>query len=149
MTNEVRDPVREFLSSYWEARREEARLKRRAEELTCQCESITAKYGGVPRGGGGGNTTMTAWDALIEAKSRVDRKIVEWAKLEAEIEAFISSLDDPSHREVLRYRYLEGLWWEDIGARMNYHPDHVRRRIHGAALQAARQKWEEREAQKA
>lgn len=141
MIIEVRDPVREFLESYWEVRREADRLDRRVEELTCQCENITSKYGGMPRGGGG-SSSMTAWDALIEAKNRVEAKLLEYLKREAEVEAFIDSLDNKLHRQVLRYRYLEELDWETIGELTNYYPDHVRRRIHGAALNAAREKWE-------
>ena len=137
MTKEVRDPVREFLESYWETRRD-----RRVEELTCQCESITSKYGVTPRGGSG-RSSVSVWDALIEAKDRVEAKLVESLKLEAAIEDFIDALDNPLHRELLRYRYLEGLSWEDVGEHINRNPDYARRELHGAALQAARKKWRE------
>lgn len=149
MASEERDPVREFLESYWEANRESDRLERRIEELTCQCEHITAKYGSIPGGGGGGNSSMTTWDALIEAKNRYLAKLAESLRLEAEVEKFINSLDNRLYRAVLRYKYLEEMRWEEIGDRVHYNPDHVRRRIHGAALNAARKKWEEREAIKA
>jgi hypothetical protein len=143
----MKDPVREFLESYWELRRESDRLSRRIEELTCQCENMTAKYGGMPRGGGGGSAAAV-WDALIEAKDRVNARLIESLQREAEIEAFIDSIPNKLHRQILRCRYLEGLHWQEIETRVNYYHGHVRRYLHGAALQAARRKWQEREEQK-
>ena len=141
MINEERDPVREFLESYWEARREAERLDQRVEELTCQCESVTAKYDCMPRGGGGSATNV--WDALIEARSRAEATLIEYLTREKEVEDFISSLDNKCHRQVLRYRYLAEMKWEEIGERMNYTPRHVWQFLHPAALRTARQKWEE------
>lgn len=142
MTNENKDPMREFLESYWEARRESERLGQRVKELTSQSENITSKYGISPRGGGGSEKSV--WDALIESKNRVEEKLVESLEREAAVEEFIDSLDNELYRELLRYRYLSGLTWADIGELLNYNPDHARRRLHGEALNAARLKWEEK-----
>ena len=145
MADNKKDPVREFLESYWELRRETDRLDRRVYELTVQCENVTAKYTGMPRGGGGSSTT--AWDALIEAKALAEARLVESLRREVEIEDFVDTIPNKVYRQLLRYRYLEDLTWETIGNLMHYHPVHVRLRLHGAALNAAREKWEEREEQ--
>jgi DNA-directed RNA polymerase specialized sigma24 family protein len=139
------EPVKEFLCSYWEARLEEKRLRRRAAELTSQCEKMTARYGYSPGGGGGGANSV--WDALVEAKDRVDEKLKFYLKREAEVEEFLNSLRTPLYRQILRYRYLEKLKWETIGTMLDYHPDHVRQDLHKYALREARAKWKEREEQ--
>jgi DNA-directed RNA polymerase specialized sigma24 family protein len=143
----TQDPVREFLDSYWEAKREEKRMRRRLAELSARCEKMTQNISGMPRGGGGDSSS--AWDALIEAKIAADEQLKYWLRLEKEIESFIDSLSERTHRELLRYRYLESLKWETIGDLMSYNPDYVRMRLHGQALNAAREKWKEREEQNA
>lgn len=137
---ETRDPVREFLDSYWELRKEHRRLERKIEELESQCQSVTAKYSPLP-GGGGGNGN-SAWDALVEARERAGTKLAETLYKEADIEQFINSLPEPQHRMLLKYRYLELLKWEPIAEKMNYCRRQVDR-IHGDALQAARKLWKE------
>lgn len=139
MKKETRDPVREFLDSYWEMRMESARLQRRIEELTVQTERVTAQLTGMPRGGGDGANLV--WDALIDTKDRAGKTLKDALDREAEIEEFISMLDGPILRQLLRYKYLELLTYEQIAKEMNYSERHVRR-LHGRALQEARRVWE-------
>ena len=140
MLNEVRDPVREFLGSYWELRREHGRLERKIKELESQSQSVTAKYSAMP--GGGGGTGNSAWDALVEARERAGAALAETLYKEADIEQFINCLSVPEHRQLLKHRYLELLDWEPIACLLNYSIRHTHR-IHGDALQAARQLWKE------
>jgi DNA-directed RNA polymerase specialized sigma24 family protein len=107
---------------------------------------MTQNISGMPRSGGGDSSS--AWDALIEAKIEADEQLKYWLRLEKEIESFIDSLSERTHRELLRYRYLESLKWETIGDLMSYNSDYVRMKLHGQALNAAREKWKEREALK-
>lgn len=134
------DPVREFLGSYWELRKEQGRLERKIKELESQCQSVTAKYSALPGGKGGkGNS---AWDALVEARERAGTKLIETLYKEADIEQFINSLTEPLYRQLLKYRYLDLLNWEPIAKKMNYSTRQLRRK-HGEALQAARKLWKE------
>jgi len=139
MMNEAKDPVREFLDSYWEMRKESARLERRIEELSAQTERVTAQLTGMPRGGGDGANLV--WDALIDTKDRAGKNLKAVLDREAEIEEFILMMDGPLLRQLLRYKYLELLTYEQIAAEMNYSERHVRR-LHGRALQEARRTWE-------
>ena len=137
---ETHDPVREFLNSYWELRKEHGRLERKIRELESQSQNVTAKYGAMPGGGGGNGNSV--WDALVEARKRAGAKLAETLYREADIEQFINSLPEPAHRMLLKYRYLELMNWEPIAKKMNYSDRQVRR-IHGEALQAARKLWKE------
>lgn len=139
MMNETKDPVREFLDSYWEMRKESARLERRIEELSAQTERVTAQLTGMPRGGGDGANLV--WDALIDTKDRAGKNLKAVLDREAEIEEFILMMEGPLLRQLLRYKYLELLTYEQIAAEMNYSERHVRR-LHGRALQEARRTWE-------
>lgn len=140
MEEKKHDPVREFLNSYWELRKEHRRLERKIEELESQCQSVTAKYSALP-GGGGGNGN-SAWDALVEARERAGAALTKTLYREADIEQFINSLPEPRYRVLLKYRYLELLNWEPIAKKMNYSERQLRR-LHGRALQAARKLWKE------
>lgn len=135
-----KEPVRSFLESYWELRKEHKRLERKIKELESQCQSVTAKYSAVP-GGGGGNG-HSAWDALVEARERAEAKLTETLYREAEIEQFINRLSKPAYRQVLRHKYLELLNWEPIAEILHYSIRHTQR-LHDDALDAARVLWEQ------
>ena len=49
--NKREDPVRAFLDSVREARFNEARCRRKLQEMDAQCRSITAQMTGMPGGG--------------------------------------------------------------------------------------------------
>lgn len=133
-----KDPVRGFLESYWELRKEHERLERKIEELESQCQSVTAKLNAVP--GGGGSRSNDTWDALVEARGRAGQQLAETLYREAEIEQFINSLSEPVHRQLLKHRYLELMDWETIADILHYTVRHTLRK-HGDALEESRQIW--------
>lgn len=61
------------------------------------------------------------------------------------VERFIARLGDPVCRTVLRLRYLEGLSWTQLQKRLYqdglYYSERQIFRLHGAALQEARELW--------
>ena len=68
----------------------------------------------------------------IELQERYEAKIAEMTKEMLLIEAAIDALD-PTARMLLRYRYLDGLKWEEVCVRMNYSWMQTHR-IHANAL---------------
>ena len=54
--------------------------------------------------------------------------------IEVDIYMRVDRMQDQTEREILRYRYIDGLSWEEISARLNYSKRNVTR-IHGRALQ--------------
>jgi len=133
-----KDPVRGFLESYWELRKEHKRMERKIEELESQCQSVTAKLNATP--GGGGSRSNAAWDALVEARDRAGQQLAETLYREAEIEQFINRLSKPVYRQLLKYKYLELLDWEQLADKLHYTTRHAQR-LHGEALEEARQLW--------
>lgn len=153
MLEDKHDPVRQFLSSYWELRKEQARMEQKIEELEAQCQSITAKIRATPGCGGGRNNDL--WDTLVEARSRAGKKLADTMQRSEEIEQFVDGLTEeaigeyltgkermmlPKYRILLKYRYLEFLDWQPIAKLMGYELRHIYR-IHGQALEACRLRW--------
>jgi len=137
------DHVREFLESAKDAHAKAARLSRKVKRLEAQVERITPAYTGMPRGGGG--DVAAAWTALAQLRSDYLREKVEAERLEKAVADFISTLRVAEHREVLYLRYCEQLRWQDIPKRMKgdgfYYSDRQIYRIHGRALNEAREIW--------
>lgn len=73
----------------------------------------------------------------IELQERYKAKLAELAKEQLAIETAIEPLDT-TYRMLLRYRYIDGLKWEDVCEKMNYswRQTHY---LHGRALQQLRE----------
>lgn len=103
-------------------------IKKEREQLRHQLEEIeTALYypkvqqlTGMPGGGGKeGNPQETLIAKHIELQERYNIKFQELAKEQLAIERAIEALE-PNRRMLLRYRYIDGLKWEEVCVRMNY-----------------------------
>ena len=59
-----------------------------------------------------------------------------------EVETLIASLDSPTQRDLLRYRYIDGLTWEAVCVAINYGWRQAHN-LHGAALDKLLEKCEQ------
>ncbi|MGH4125612.1 MAG: RNA polymerase subunit sigma-24 [Clostridium sp.] len=53
-------------------------------------------------------------------QNRLNRKLIELVEEKDMLTEYIYSLDDSDLRQILMYRYVKGLIWEDVGANMGY-----------------------------
>lgn len=140
------DDVREFLESARWAHAKAARLSRKVEDLETQVLRVTPAYTGMPKGGGGDSSK--AWVILAQLRDEYLQEKVRAERLEKEVSDFIDTLEVPEHREVLHLRYCERLHWPEVVDRMHtdgvYYSDRHVFRIHGRALNEAREKWKEK-----
>ena len=74
-------------------------------------------------------------EAMAKLQRALDREIDEVVRQELAAMGQIDALADPIHREVLRYRYLNGWEWKEIARRMGYSPDWVKH-MHSGAIRA-------------
>jgi DNA-directed RNA polymerase specialized sigma24 family protein len=74
-------------------------------------------------------------EAMEKLQRALDREIDEVVRQELAAMGQIDALADPIHREVLRYRYLNGWEWKEIARRMGYSPDWVKH-VHSDAIRA-------------
>lgn len=139
------DPVREFLeSARWERLRA-ARLAKRVAQITTQVEHITPSYSGMP--GGGSIDVSAAWTYLAQVRLEYEEQLDKSERRIKEVSEFIDTLPTPEYREILAWRYGLGLRWtevrEGIKAAGMYYTERQIFRLHGQALNEAREIWRE------
>lgn len=129
---------KEKLQTYRAMQRERRQLRDKLEEIETELYSLPAQQltgmpAAPPKPGSTLEAAVAAHSESLEAL-RI-RYIALLARIEAkllEIEQAIEVLD-PDARTLLRYRYIDGLKWEEICVKMNYSWRSVHR-LHAAAL---------------
>ena len=117
-----------------------ASLKEEREQLRRQLDELEAtlyypkiqRLNGMPSSPSKENTLELMVARHVELQERYEAKIAEMTKEMLLIEAAIDALE-PTARMLLRYRYLDGLKWEEVCVRMNYSWMQTHR-IHANAL---------------
>ena len=141
------DPVKDFLYSVRESRFNVCRCQRRLAQMEAQSQSVTTRMDASPGGGGGDPHRDSVLAALSDQRDLLRGMYAEAIRKESDVERFISGLSDSAHRVLLRLRYVDGLTWPQVQGEMEqsgiYYSERQIYRIHGDALQAARQLWTE------
>lgn len=60
---------------------------------------------------------------MRQSVERLEKRAAELIKAEECVMSMISALETPQERQVLTYRYIDGMRWEDIADRMYYAED--------------------------
>lgn len=146
MANGMRDPVKDYLSSAGELRAEKRRLHRKLKQLRAQTTSTTPVLTGMPHGSGEeGRGALYA--ALADVSHQYDVLILAVEKRELELMRFIDRLPTPASRVILKARYCEGRSWAGVQQSLYdaklYYSDRWIYKLHGKALQEARELYEE------
>ena len=121
-----------------------ASLKEEREQLRRQLDELEAtlyypkiqRLNDMPSSPSKENTLELMVARHVELQERYEAKIAEMTKEMLLIDAAIDALD-PTARMLLRYRYLDGLKWEEVCVRMNYSWMQTHR-IHANALNQLR-----------
>ena len=111
------------------------RIGQLAEEISLwrsRAQKITPSYEGQPRGGGE-DRLQSAVEMILQLEKEADREIDALVGLKGEIHRAIRTVEDPTLRLLLEYRYIHGLTWEQVAERMGYDQRWVYR-LHGKAL---------------
>lgn len=110
-------------------------IQQKADEITTwrtRAEKITPNYWGEPRGGGEDHI-QSAVEIILQLEGEIDQEINALVALKREIQGAIQTVEDPTLQQLLEYRYLHGLTWEQVAERMDY-SDRWVRKLHGEAL---------------
>lgn len=59
-------------------------------------------------------------DELEQMIERNTARVAEYAKLASDLDEWIGTIEDPVARRALGLRYLDGLTWPQVAARMGY-----------------------------
>jgi len=133
--------MKERLRNYLDLKREQKQLQQQLEAIEAalyypKIQQLT----GMPSNPSKGNTMEDLAAKHLELRERYNIKIRELAEEQLAIEKSIDILD-PVARALLRYRYIEGLAWEEVCVAMSYSWRQTHR-IHSRALETLRKQTE-------
>ena len=125
--------TKERLKNYATLKEEREQLRRQLDELeaTLYYPKIQ-RLSGMPSAPSKENALELMVARHLELQDKYEAKVAEMTAEMLSIEEAIETLD-PTSRMLLRYRYMDGLKWEEVCVRMNYSWMQIHR-IHANAL---------------
>lgn len=129
--------TKERLRAYQAIKEELQQLEDRLLEIEAVLYSPkNQRLTGMPSAPSKGNAMEDMAARHVELQDLYKTKMDELAQEALAIEVAIETLD-PTARLLFRYRYIDGLKWEEVCVRMNYSWQNVHK-IHKRALEALR-----------
>ena len=123
---------KEFLMSYQKEKRRVRRLEEQLEELRRNKMSPSVTNDGMPHG-----TDKKDLSDYAVKVDEIEQELVaaRYCRICAfqEVQKRIEAMEDEREKDLLTYRYLKGLKWEEICVRMDYKWRQVHR-IHAMAI---------------
>ena len=122
------------LKEYINIKRERDQLREMLDEIEATLYHPKIQHmAGMPSNISDGNRQEDLIVKHIDLQDRYKAKIEELAARQLEVEKAIDALRPP-HRMLLRYRYIDGLTWEQVSERLHYSWSQTHR-LHREALQ--------------
>ncbi|MEA5134639.1 MAG: sigma factor-like helix-turn-helix DNA-binding protein [Candidatus Fimivivens sp.] len=122
-----------FLRRYGDNEREIKRLEEEIARWESRAEKVTASYSLAPAHGADGDKVQVAVDNIAEVKAMLYDRLTDATELRRSIQAAIGTVEDARLRNLLEYRYIEGMTFERIAVEMDVTYVHTCR-LHGNAL---------------
>lgn len=123
---------KEYLKSYRRAVKREKDILEEIQRLRADKMFPSVANDGMPKGSN--QSDLSDYIAILDEQIellKVER--LEKARCYQKIEKQIKQMENEDEQEVLRLRYITGLKWEEVAARMSYSWKHIHR-IHSSAL---------------
>lgn len=130
MTNQEK---KAWLLQYRSLDRQINRLEKEKNEWIERATKMSAPSDGMPHGSGVSDTVGFAVFKSADLATEIDREIDKLADLRRDIEAAIRTVDGRVLRELLEYRYLDCMRWEEVAEAMSRDIRWIFR-LHGKAL---------------
>lgn len=114
----------------------ERRINRLIDEKAAwnaKATATTSSFSDMPRSGGGSDKIQTTVEKIIEIEEKLDHEIDALVDLRNRIEAAVERLESEKLRDIMRYKYIDGLKFEEIAVTMHLDRRWVRR-LHNRAL---------------
>ena len=127
--------AKEYLMRFMQVMREIEDLDRRMAQLRLKYAAPSAiNYSDMPKAHDSNHDLSDYIAKMDEMTEYMINKYTRLRGIEVDIYKRLDRMQDQTEREILRYRYIDGLNWEQISTRLNYSKRNVTR-IHGRALQ--------------
>lgn len=94
---------------------------------------ITSSLSDMPKANSSEDKLQVAVEKLVSLQNNLADKILENINFRIHIDNIIDKLAEKRLRLLMRYRYIDGLTWENIAVKLNYDYRWVLR-LHGIAL---------------
>lgn len=130
---QIRLDIKRQLNSYREIDAERRQLLDELQRLeTLLDEPSSSNWDGMPHGTGIRNPVENLVTKKLTLEQRYRTKLAEIVAAQETIEKLIEGLE-PTERRLARFRYIDGLHWEDVCVRIGYSWKQTHR-IHGKVL---------------
>ncbi len=115
-----------YLYSYQDAEQSIRDIEAEIEQLRSGKMSPSVSLDGQPKAAT--NADLSSYAArLDELERKLDEKYKIAVELRVKIEMDITQMIDEDERNALRYYYLEGMTWYEVGKKMNFSIRHIQR----------------------
>ena len=123
---------KEYLKSYRRAVKREKDILDEIQRLRVDKMFPSVANDGMPKGSN--QSDLSDYIAILDEQIELLKaERLEKARCYQKIERQIKQMENEDEQEVLRLRYITGLKWEEVAARMSYSWKHIHR-IHSSAL---------------
>lgn len=115
--------TKERLRRYREIKQEARQLRDQLEEIESRLYSPKGQLlTGMPSAPSheGGTITEVLIDRHAQLVQMYQEQLARLNEEQLAVETAIESLEDPTARRLLRYRYIDGLKWEEVCVRIRY-----------------------------
>lgn len=109
-----------FLHRYGDNEREIERLEEELAHWESRAEKVTTSYSFAPAHGADGDKVQVAVDNITEVKAMLYDRLIDATELRRSIQVAIDSVEDARLRNLLEYRYIDELIWEDVAEKMHH-----------------------------
>lgn len=127
------EEVKTWLRSYRYLKNEAERLEEELAYWRSKAEKMTRELSGMPSGSGGRDKVPACVEKIWELERELSAKLAGMVEQRQAIERAIEALPD-KQKQLMRYRYIDGMKWESIAEKMNRTTRWVEI-LHGRALQ--------------
>ncbi len=124
--------TKQNLQRYREIMLEAEQLQEQMKRLESTIIFPSQKLKDLPPSSFDNNKMAKIVEKLLALQDLYSKKLSDSCAAQLEVESYISSLPEREQR-LMRYRYIEGLTWEQVADKMHYSSKQIRR-IHNATL---------------
>lgn len=124
---------KKYLLRYRYFVQEVERLSDERAQVLARAQKITPTLSDMPKSQSGANRLELAVERIVENADKLEEKIKEMVQAKEEIEQVIDSLEDDTLRQLMKYRYINGMTLDKISFKIHYSYIHTCR-LHRIAL---------------
>lgn len=130
--------AKEYLRQYINAKNRFKSISDEMIEIRSEATRITPVISDIPSGSHVNDKIALSVEKLDECAKKLEEEAKRMQKAMDDVQNVINSVSNPTYRQVLTYRYINGYTWEKIAVLMYFSYQWVCM-IHGRALNEAKQ----------